>query len=116
MQVTMDNEAKTKLFERVANFTCTAPCGTQRSLREFQQLVGWINWALNIFPLLKPGLSNIYNKISGKTESHAMIYVSKAVVDDLRWFYDHVEASFGVHIFKATNWSIDEELMEMLMY
>jgi hypothetical protein len=51
-------------------------------LHEFQQLAGWINWALNVFPLLKLGLSNIYVKMSGKTESHAMIYGSIFKVTD----------------------------------
>jgi hypothetical protein len=108
MRVTMDSEDKAKLLERVADFIHTAPCGTRRSLREFQQLAGWINWALNVFPLLKLGLSNVYDKISGKTKSHAMIYVSKGVVDDLRWLYDHVEASYRIRVFEATDWSIDQ--------
>ena len=108
MRVTMDDEDKTKLLDRVTSFAHTAPQGTRRSLREFQQLAGWINWALNVFPLLKPGLSNVYDKMSGKSKSHAMIYVSKAVVDDLKWFNGHVESSFGVRIFEATDWSIEE--------
>jgi hypothetical protein len=83
IQVTTDSEDETKLLEHVADFIHTVLHGIQRSLQEFQQLAGWINWALNVFPLLKPGLSNVYDKISSKTKSHAMIYVSKAVVDDL---------------------------------
>ncbi|KAF9001344.1 hypothetical protein BDQ17DRAFT_1187154, partial [Cyathus striatus] len=38
-------------------------------LRDFQCLAGWINWALNVFPLLKPGLCSLYLKMAGK--SHA---------------------------------------------
>jgi hypothetical protein len=34
--------------------------------------------------------------------------VSKAVVNNLHWLYDHIEASFGVRIFKVTDWSIDQ--------
>ena len=77
----MDEEDRVRLVQRVMDFTATAPGGTRRTLKEFQQLAGWINWSFNVFPLLKPALSNIYAKIAGKTESHAKIFVSKAVAD-----------------------------------
>ena len=32
-------------------------------LRDFQHLAGWFNWALNVYPLLKPSLSNVYAKM-----------------------------------------------------
>jgi hypothetical protein len=66
-------------------------------LREFQRLTGWINWSLNVFPLLKPGLSNLYAKIAGKDRAHARIMVSSAVVKDLLWLAKHVEASSGTN-------------------
>jgi hypothetical protein len=50
--------------------------------------------------LLKPALSNVYAKIGGKTESHAKIFVSKAVVRDLSWFVLHVKQSDGVYLFE----------------
>src|ERR1700678_2758077 len=71
----------------------TAPGGTHRTLQEFQQLAGWVNWSFNVFPLLKPALSNVYMKIKGKTQSYARIFVSKAVIQDLSWFVSHVQRS-----------------------
>ena len=85
MRVSMDEEDRRKLVQHVSDFAATAPGGTRRTLREFQQLAGWINWSFNVYPLLKPALSNVYAKISSKTESHAKIFVSKAVVRDLEW-------------------------------
>src|SRR5271168_5413960 len=64
MRVSMDEEDRTRLIHQVSEFTATAPGGTRRTLREFQQLAGWINWSFNVFPLLKPALSNIYEKMS----------------------------------------------------
>ena len=78
----MDEEDKTRLLQNVKEFSATAPGGTRRTLREFQQLTGWINWSFNVFPLLKPALSNVYAKMKGKVETHAKIFVSKAVVRD----------------------------------
>jgi hypothetical protein len=108
MRVSMDEEDKTRLLQRVSDFAATAPGGTRRTLREFQQLAGWINWSFNVFPLLKPALSNVYAKISGKTESHAKIFVSKAVVTDLTWFQSHVRASDGVYLFEEVDWDVPQ--------
>ena len=105
MQVSMNGEGHNKLVQHVVNFTATVPKGTLHTLHEFQQLAGWINWLFNVFPLLKHALSNMYVKISGKTESHAKIFVSKAVVHDLGWFRSHVNCSNGVYLFQDIDWS-----------
>jgi hypothetical protein len=106
MRVTMDEEDRARLISQVSDFTATAPGGTRRTLREFQQLAGWINWSFNVFPMLKPALSNIYAKIGGKSESHAKIFVSKAVIKDLDWFLSHVRVSDGVYLFEEVDWDI----------
>ena len=108
MRVSMDDEDRTRLIKQVSDFSATAPGGTRRTLREFQQLAGWINWSFNVFPLLKPALSNIYAKLGGKKESHAKIFVSKAVVRDLDWFLSHVRSSNGVYLFETVDWDLQE--------
>ncbi|KAJ8590897.1 hypothetical protein M405DRAFT_736068, partial [Rhizopogon salebrosus TDB-379] len=45
----------------------------------------WREWSFNVFPLLKPGLSNVCAKISGKQQSRALIYVNNGVGSELRW-------------------------------
>ena len=104
----MDEEDKTKLIQHVLAFTATAPGRTRRTLREFQQLAGWIYWSFNVFPLLKPALSNVYAKIGGKTQSHAKIFISKAVIQDLSWFVSHVRQSDGVYLFEDIDWSTQQ--------
>src|SRR6202522_4516011 len=108
MRVSMDEEDRARLIQQVSEFTATAPGGTRRTLREFQQLAGWINWSFNVFPLLKPALSNVYAKRSGKTDSYAKIYVNKAVVQDLRWFMSHVQRSDGIFLFKNIDWQASQ--------
>ena len=103
MRVSMDEQDQTKLIQHVEDFTATAPGGTCHTLREFQQLAGWINWSFNVFPLLKPALSNVYAKIRGKNQSHAKIFVSKAVIHDLHWFQSHIQESDGVYLFENVN-------------
>jgi hypothetical protein len=106
MRVSMDEEDRSRLIQHVSDFSTTAPGGTRRTLREFQQLAGWINWSFNVFPLLKPALSNVYAKIGGKKESHAKIFVSKAVARDLEWFVSHVRRSDGVYLFEDVDWDV----------
>jgi len=108
MRISMDDEDRTRLIQHVTVFIAIAPGGTRRTLREFQQLAGWINWSFNVFPLLKPALSNVYAKLSGKTDSYAKIYVNKAVVQDLRWFMSHVQRSDGIFLFKNIDWQASQ--------
>jgi hypothetical protein len=108
MRVSMDEEDRSRLIQQVSAFTAIAPGGTRRSLQEFQQLAGWINWSFNVFPLLKPALSNVYAKIGGKSETHAKIFVSKAVVGDLEWFLSHVRRSKGVYLFEEVDWNAQQ--------
>ena len=81
MHVSMDDTDRIKLIQHINIFIATPPGGTRRTLWEFQQLAGWINWSFNVFPLLKPTLSNVYAKIGGKSDSHAKIFMSKAVMN-----------------------------------
>jgi hypothetical protein len=53
------------------------------TLREFQRLAGWMNWALNAYPLLCPGLSVLYEKMSGISNTHILIQVSVALCKEL---------------------------------
>ena len=108
MRVSMDEEDRLRLLQRVTEFMATAPGGTRRTLREFQQLAGWVNWSFNVYPLLKPALSNVYAKISGKSKSHAKIFISKAVVKDLTWFVSHVQSSDGVYLFEDVDWDVNQ--------
>jgi hypothetical protein len=108
LSVTMADDARLELLAHIKDFCRTTKGGTKKTLREFQRLTGWINWSLNVFPLLKPGLSNMYAKIAGKDRAHARIMVSSAVVKDLLWLAKHIETSSGVYVFKSITWHPEE--------
>ena len=66
LMITMPPEAKTALLTALDDFTRTrsrAARNTQ-TLRRCQAIAGHVNWALNVFPLLKPGLCRLYDKLS----------------------------------------------------
>ena len=101
MTVSMDLNARGELIEQIRIF---AVAGKKRTLKEFQRIAGHVNWALNVFPLLKPGLLAVYAKTAGKERDLATIRVNAAVVFELTWVARRVEFSSGVHFLKSVEW------------
>ncbi|KZT25383.1 hypothetical protein NEOLEDRAFT_1065254, partial [Neolentinus lepideus HHB14362 ss-1] len=106
MRVTMPTESKNLLVLAIRDF-CAAH-GRRRPLREWQRLAGWINWSLNVFPLLRPGLASVYMKMAGKSHPNAAIHLNKAVVDDLQWIATRLENGDGIYMMTALTWTRDE--------
>ena len=65
MTFSISDERRTKLIDKIREF---AVPGKRHALKDFQALGGHVNWSLAVFPLLKPSLSALYAKISGKSE------------------------------------------------
>ncbi|KAG8942404.1 hypothetical protein FRC04_003770 [Tulasnella sp. 424] len=80
----------------------------QCMLKEWQSMLGYANWALNAYPLLKPALQSSYDKIAGKTYAKAGVYMNHRVRRDLQWFTEKLEDSDGVHILEALDWDVKE--------
>ena len=70
MTISLSDDCRSELIAKVHDFS---RIGKHRSLLEYQQLAGHINWSLPVWPLLCPCLSGIYAKIAGKTKSFAGI-------------------------------------------
>ncbi|KAG1723393.1 hypothetical protein EDB19DRAFT_1916120 [Suillus lakei] len=87
MRVRMSDESRLTLIQSILDF---AQRGTRRSLRDFQRLAGHLNWALNIYPLLRPGLSASYAKTAGKQESWAVLWVNQDITQELSWIVQHL--------------------------
>ncbi|KAJ8463026.1 hypothetical protein ONZ51_g10517 [Trametes cubensis] len=105
MTVSLPEEGKQKLIQALDDFCDPASGGRRRSLATFQAFAGYANWAFNVYPLLKPALSCMYDKMNGKSNRHAGIYVNAAITRDLKWMRQHVSRSDGVHILAANAWS-----------
>ena len=72
--------------------------------RDFQVGGHKVNWALNVYPLLRPGLSALYAKTAGKLVSRAKIWVNRDVVRELTWVVGHLLSADGVFFFKSVSW------------
>ena len=83
MHVQMSLDLCSLLVDRIQAF---AQKGARRTLCDFQRLAGYLNWALNVYPMLRPGLLALYAKMAGKEQQAALLWVNCAVVHELHWF------------------------------
>lgn len=58
------------------------------SLHDWSHLAGYLNWILNVFPLTRPALTEMYWKMSDKKWAKGLIPLNCKVITDLSWFRD----------------------------
>jgi hypothetical protein len=104
MRITLARDKCVQLYDRLLAFVDTHSV-RRRTLREFQQIAGWVNWALNVFPLLRPGLSILYDKIQNKVNPFLRLYISTSLAREILWIAKHILQSNGVFLLKSVMWS-----------
>ena len=79
-------------------------------------LAGWFNWALNVYPLLKPALSNIYAKMGHSKPDKPLtkLYVNNSIRSDLLWAIDHIRRLPGTRVLQSLDW--DPENADLVAY
>ncbi|HEV7738174.1 MAG TPA: hypothetical protein VGO47_12490, partial [Chlamydiales bacterium] len=102
MTLNIDPEKKAELLQAIELFC--AKTKTRHTLRDFQRLAGWINWALNAQPRLRPGLASLYSKIAGKQDPYGLIWVNCRVKRDLHWIAKNINLGTGIHLLEAIAW------------
>jgi len=102
MTITMSHNARAELTTAIQTF---ANPHQRRSLKDFQHLAGWVNWALNIFPLLRPGLSSVYKKMRHSLSPFQKLSINNSISSKLHWLAAHIDNSDGVHIIESREWS-----------
>jgi hypothetical protein len=101
MKISLKEESKRVLVQELRDF---AKYKRRRSLREFEHIAGSLNWALNVCPLLRPGLSAVYAKIRGKTNPKGLLWLNRAVVEELLWAAFLLARSNGVFLLQSVSW------------
>jgi len=105
MTITMLSNARAELVTAIRTFA--NPC-QRRSLRDFQHLAGWVNWSLNVFPLLRPGLSSVYEKMRRSTFPFQKLSINNSISSELHWLAAHINVSNGVWIIESQEWPRSE--------
>src|SRR5258708_1053344 len=112
MTISMSTGKHEDLIEAIKNFLNNP--ANQHPLRDWQRILGYCNWGLNTYPLLRPALQSSYAKLKGKKIPLVLIRLNKQVMRDLTWFAHHISISSGVHFFEAQGWVESEANLTLL--
>ena len=100
----LPKESKDRLSEGLSAWSNQ---GVRKNVKEWQQIAGWMNWVFNVFPLLRPSLNGLYDKLKGKKQE-ARIWANTTIREDLLWAKAKLDESSGVRLFKSTMWEVNE--------
>ena len=110
--ITMPDSSRLELLQAIDNFVTfksnTPPSRRCRTLRECQALAGHVNWALNVFPRLRPGLASLYSKMGGPYRPSTSVHINAAIIHDLTWLVDRIRSSDGVFLLDSITWRSQE--------
>jgi len=101
MTITLSKEKLDDIVQAIQAFCLRS--GSQ-TLQRFTEMSGILNWSLNVFPLLKPGLRALYEKIDHSQKSNAQIPITTNIRFELSWFAAHAKKLGGVHMIKSIAW------------
>ena len=107
LTLTLPNQSKLDLLSQLIEFARTPEgSGVKYSLRDFQRLAGWFNWALNVYPLLKPALCNVYAKMGHSKPDKPLtkLYVNNSIRSDLMWAVNHITRLPGTRVIQSLDW------------
>jgi hypothetical protein len=107
MTLTLPAESRSELLSHLKDFArIPVRRGVKYFLKDFQRLAGWFNWSLNVYPLLRPALSNVYAKMSHANADRPLtrLYVNNAIRSDLMWAVDHISRLPGTHLLQSREW------------
>jgi hypothetical protein len=107
LTLTLPSDSCSELLDHLKDFARTPARrggGVKYSLKDFQRLAGWFNWALNVYPLLRPALSNLYAKMTHGNKPLTKLYVNNAIRSDLLWAVDHLSRLPGTRVMQSLDW------------
>jgi hypothetical protein len=105
MSYTLPEESREKLLTELEDWTKRKG---KRNVRCWQHLAGWVNWCLNVYPRLRPCLSNIYDKLRSHTNQNGTIWINNAVREDLRWGLEKIKSSDGLLLLENVSWTASQ--------
>ena len=96
--------------------TWTSSSSTRFRLHWWQKLGGWINWALNVFPDLRPCLNAFYSKIAGKSQALLYVRINNDVRNDFIWAPSMLELLPPVRLLHSLAWTQSESSLPCPTY
>ncbi|KAJ2923690.1 hypothetical protein H1R20_g13411, partial [Candolleomyces eurysporus] len=94
MSITLPDAAKKELLNEIETWIMKPKKGSNNKgkfkIARWQSFTGWFNWALNVYPWLRPALNRIYPKMSGKENPSTKVWINNAIRYDLTWALNHL--------------------------
>jgi hypothetical protein len=100
----LPKESKDRLSEGLSAWSGQ---GVRKKVKEWLQIAGWMNWVFNVFPLLRPSLNGLYDKLRGK-QQEARVWANTTIREDLQWAKARLDELSGVRLFKSMMWDVNE--------
>ena len=110
LSFSFSEEAKAKLVTEL-QWWCKP--GRKEKLRRWYQMGGWVNWALNVYPRLRPALNNFYPKLKGRRDSSSLIWVNNSIRDDFSWAIKVLNDCSGVYLLRSISWSLEDATLTL---
>lgn len=110
--ISLSSKSRRDITERVQNFL--DHIGRNPPLHEWQKLVGHLNWLLNVLPLVRPALSEMYRKMGGKSHRFAPVTRNATIEGDLRWLLEVLPRAIGIRFVGDGFW--DEGDADAIIY
>jgi hypothetical protein len=110
MSISLSEERRQKVVDYIEWFISQS----RISVKDCMELTGYLNWTLNVFPLLKPGINPLWDEFRGGRHPHAKIHVNREMKLVLRWFSRWVRKLPGVLMMKSLYWG--EEEADVVVY
>lgn len=101
LSLTLSDEAKDSLITEL-RWWCKP--GRKERVRKWYQLGGWMNWAFNVYPRVRPALNNFYPKLRGRRDSTAVVWVNNSIREDFSWAIRVLESCSGVQLLRSLYW------------
>jgi hypothetical protein len=110
LTLTLPPNKKTELLAQLDRFIVRKDSKERKRLplKDFERLTGWLSWSCNVFPLIHPCLSSIYEKVKPMLQSHALVHVNRAISKELEWAEGYIMKLSGVVLLKHQNWRVGE--------
>lgn len=112
LTITLPAQKKAELLEELDRFIIRQKSKARKKfyLGEFQRMGGWMNWAFNVFPLLRPSLNTLYAKTANLDPAKKFIslHMNRLISKDLEWGENHIKNLPGVLMLKELDWVIGD--------
>lgn len=112
LTVTLPEEKKQELLAELDRFIIRAGSKARKKfyLGDFQRMGGWMNWAFNVFPLLRPSLNSLYAKTAGidPAKKYTLLHMNRLISKDLEWGEKHIKNSSGVLLLRELDWALGD--------